>query len=745
MRRLAGIIGIFAAAFIAAAAFPEKAEAETQWPEWEMKVEEQMMRAYRLHTAEQNVYNLQSSKVTDVTQSIAEYNTTGYASQITSLDQLKSAFGTAWKKSLAGYRQKTGWTSGSRYHLTPYTGGTGDGALLSSIVAGWKSWDSGAGSEALAKEADRYAASLKDGINSTIADATSGIESGHGYGGTRSYSGSSSQDGDAGKEADEMKKDAVQKASAAVYEKYGITLTENMLDLSGVYVNTSDVTVSRDTQKGDTYSGTKTGQCRNVCLSSDAGMSRAEALKSSSPDGTVYAQLIANIMKTSENASESLVQGKQGNDGAPTYYFTERKNLTSAYIPYIEQQWAASFWDISVCTFNADMQTFLTRAGFTNGSGVNGGVPYEIYQGFAYSLQNLAAAQNFYVLGRSGYYYNPKDWLGFELNKSASAARTAFITDRMKKFFLTDAQIDSFMSSSFVTPAYFQIRFDTDSVQYVSWLTTSCIVRNDLNRYEYWAENLSDENDSDYYGKPAQITLSDKKDPNLTADELTLDGKDHWGTLLFTRYKYVDYTYYMYYAYMGKGGTGMQGTDMYPAYLEKYKGTEPPAVVLGYQKNSGEPQYPWLWEHAWSTTDAGDPWVSDSDIEKAVGVVQEHLAADSPETGSGNKVGIVWGGDPEYTSPWKSGHPLRTLDGHAGYGDYYMYSEPVRAEVTYFITMIPNGIGNTYGLCLGDKPSCEDSPGCADEKTLCECTDESGDGSCEQSQKDYIISSTLTN
>lgn len=714
------------------------------WDMWKLTVEQQMLNSYRLHAAEQNVNNLESTKVKNITEVIQEYQSTSFANYSnfeTAWEGLKDGFIDWWKSYNQSFRDATGYlgedANGNAYcSLKSYpNGNVTDNNIIAKAIMDWKNWDS----HPKGNELDQAVLDCIQELNieTKVKEEVKNV-------GYNVYNSMRTQTYQVpytnGKYSSSSIKDTFKSNIKSNFNKITINQQEFILNTTNcsIYIgNYPNCTLTFDAQvsSNPNYVDVNiTGYYRDYLQISNLQELGLTRNKAKSISNSIYEQVIIKALETSST-------GTSDSDSFKKLRVTLTKYLLAEY----QSAYANAFWNGKndkggVKGTRNDIEKILNNT-LSKTANVQ-------YANFKYGCNS---ADGLWFRHRSAFYFpfksNDTNIIGLNY------------ADRIDYIKMESSEIDA-MKSKLCFPLYCEMTFDVGKgPQYISWLTSSIIVKNELNHYEYWAQNLSNENDSVYYREPVQITLSDEKDPNLTSNELTLAPTKHWGTILFTRYKYVDYTYYMYYPLLHNDSTNYMSIKVAknsPAWAS-LKGltigsnvpNAPQISYTGYLQNTQE----FIWVHAWTNKNAGgqlgcDYWISDQQVQSAVSVVQDHLAAEKPETMGGGPVSIIWGGQPNYSSSWWSHNnkPLRVVNGISGYGDYYRYDQPVRAEVTYYRVMLPNNANSpNYELCLGENAPCKQNNGCFDSGTLCSCEDEwGGEEGCELMNSDFNISSTLT-
>ena len=719
---------------------------ELPWDMWKLTVEQQMLNSYKLHAAEQNVNNLQSTKVQNITEVIQEYPSSTYANYDNlnqAWDKLKDNFLDWWKEYNQSFRDATGYSgddaSGNAYcNIYSYpNGNVTDGNIIGEAIADWKNWDNHPkGNE------------LEKAVNDCISELD--IKN---------------------KVKEEIKNEAARQYNAMIGQYYTVNLDSNnnykttslrndyeqkiknnfttlRIDNYNTFIlNTSSCTINaRNAIQFQYVQGTidsinRTAQVQVISFDRNKvtisnieslGLTRNEAI---AMNNSIYEQVIIKALETSNSTDPNSPFKKL------------RVKLTKILLAEYQAVYANAFWN-----------------GRSETTGVKG-VRNQIEKVLNNTLKKTAEVQycNFRYSGTiDGCWFRQRSALYFPYKGNESELMGLYYDKRVDYIKMEPNEIET-MKNELCFPLYCELTFDpNNSPKYISWLTSSIIVKNELHHYEYWAQNLSNENDPIYYKEPIQINLSNEKDPNLTSDELKLQPSKHWGTILFTRYKYVDYTYYMYYPLLDNNGNScmiVKVAENYPAWNKTkgyVKGSSVSNQAIGLHDNL-IPEQKFIWIHAWTNKNAGgqlgtDYWIKDGEIELAVSVVKDHLAAEKPVTLGGGPVGIIWGGENNYSSSWwnhngiPNSTPLRIINDIKGYGDYYRYDQPIRAEVTYYRVMLPNNAGSKdYELCLGENAPCKQNNGCFESGVLCSCEDEwGGEEGCELMNTDFEISSTLT-
>ena len=786
-----------------------------------------------MHAEEQNVNNLQSTKVTNITEVLAEYPTiqednNSDLSQI--FEDLKYDFVVQWQEYNKSFRGDTGFKgfseNGTLIYMPQYTDLTidpkdqkdkGEGYGIASHFYNWKEWNPDSPTnQKLIQLVNEFISNKrlnKAGMNEYLKNESSrGLE--NNYKNHTFYCQISNNN--------EQKfyithgnnyANPIQSTTGNTYHTdmqnhiLSDILTTSPLIYSNDYLITNKDTFkikinknyfnckinwslspsNADFNRSETYNNIYVCESyvSKAYLQIDTnvtdtilGTTFETARYNAIPEETVFSQVMMNV----------LCECSTTNTDSP--YYDLRKELTKIMYDEYVNQYAYYFW-YGLDSVNTD----------TNWDGVEGLVEYtnQILNRIYFFDQNKIQYCNFvftcpsrnnngvWSSKRTGYYFpfanaENENTMGFKKS------------ERHQYIYLTDDEISNYcyVKDKILFPAKIEFVFTRDiAPKYQSWLTSSIIVKNDLNHYQYWAENISNEYDETYYGEPIKINLSNDQSGYLTKEDLKLKAADHWGTMVFTRYKYVDYTYYMYYAILANNNSKMAAkmnvtTESQRNAWNEYRSgiTNATLSYANYNEELSKTltdgiSQPFAWVHAWTKPNEGTSrefsnlmygnsaqaiyWVSDDEISSAVNVVENHLAAEKPQTEGGGMVDIIWGGESIYKEEWwnhfnTSGpiyreynyqqSSLRKINGINGYGDYYRYSEPVRAEVTYYQVLVAiNAETPEYELCLGvvdNIPApCMDHNGCQEGKVLCQCEDEFGTNSCDLSKENFDYGSTL--
>lgn len=391
---------------------------------------------------------------------------------------------------------------------------------------------------------------------------------------------------------------------------------------------------------------------------------------------------------------------------------------------------------------------------------------------------------NFYTLVTSGYYYDPDQCLTVNgnqvqnvsnvdlaeiffaprlgtINRSGGNRSVTVASANVKRWienYLKNGGLSTTPKAKALTlrmPQRYDVDFNSDSVEYKPYLTTSCIVNNPLNRYEFWAQNVSNENDKTYYGESVQLLPDEiNKDGYLGEDNHTveLDVQKNWGIFLITRYKYVDYVYKVYYGFYGNAEMVAHVTDV-PQYYGIVCATPEYTIgkIIKNARQISPNMYGWFWKSSYSerefTTTGQKYYLTQDDILGEEQVVRDHLMQNIDPNND-----IVWLNSSEIgPSQWNNYKNVWDLKNNNGVlpgkGDIYRYKNAVRTETIYYQVIVSysvdkNGGHNVkpYILSVGSYDF-----DCADVITLCDCELEMGDGKCTIDTEDMVKTSTLTN
>lgn len=453
------------------------------------------------------------------------------------------------------------------------------------------------------------------------------------------------------------------------------------------------------------------------------------------------------------------------------YYQVRRDNLgvliKKAYLPFYLGNFKVNIKNLDTA-FVSKLHSF----GYSNTNHKN-----LIYSGATFSGSNLPST--YWTLVTSGYYYQrgaPLKYGGTPLQSLTNAQLVDIfmspkISYSMPSRYGTERKINAgekatiktycqnalgtLLASGKITaeiPQRFDIKFDDSSITYQPYLTTSCIVNNPLNRYEFWLQNVSNPDDKTYYNKQVQLLPDEtNKDGYLSPSKhmVELSPSDNWGTFLATRYKYMDYVYKVYYGFYGtsphyscKTESSLTDASFRGVSLVKWGANTKLDATMPQVKGN---KYGWFWKFTYSEREFyGGYYVTKDEVNSAESTIKEHLMQNLGDTNE-----IVWLSSSEIgPSKWNNNQNIWDSRNNQPYqkGDIYRYKNAVRTETIYSELVVPysvdvNGEDNatSYIIALGEGSNYD----CKDTITLCDCMDEN-DG-CALDKEELEKSAAITN
>jgi hypothetical protein len=469
-----------------------------------------------------------------------------------------------------------------------------------------------------------------------------------------------------------------------------------------------------------------------------------------------------------------------GDETNSNIFYNARKHCINILNDYYDRAYADSFRVLCVY-LDAKYDYILAKNGYQAGNQRN-----LVYNGATFNTGSLGS--NFYTLITSGYYYKKhaleyngqplkdisnEDILDIFLgpggdvinhNVDSLYKTTTYNSNVVQSIqdYLIGELSNSSTGLSATLPQRYDIKFDNNSIEYTPFLTTSCIINNPLDRYEFWAENVSNANDKTYFGD-AILLLPDERNLDgylsLENHKVELDVNKNWGIFLITRYKYVNYVYKIYYGFYGATPQMIlvKGLPIKAFNVVDCSMSLPVSSCPMMDTN----QYGWFWKFSYSKKELdGSYYLTEEDINNEEETIRTHLmqnidpdndihwlTRDEIATPNewNNYNSSIWTRNNDPTVQNNNGVCPFDINGQNGRGDIYRYEKAVRAETIYYQVVVPYSVDNNgkhsvkpYILSVGDKDF-----DCLDVITLCDCEDE--EGGCSEPTENLIRTSTITN